>query len=109
MQLSEYQEKAKTTALYPNVGNNLSYPALGLGGEVGEVLNKVKKVDRDHEGKVTDEYRAIFKKEIGDVLWYIAALATELNLDLNDIAQANIDKLLSRKERGTLHGDGDDR
>jgi NTP pyrophosphatase (non-canonical NTP hydrolase) len=109
MNLSEYQEKASTTALYPDAGNNLYYPALGLGGEVGEVLNKVKKIMRDHDGKVTDEYRDILKKELGDVLWYVAALASELGLKLDDIAQANIDKLASRKERGTLSGDGDNR
>ncbi len=109
MNLSDYQIFAKTTALYPNAGQNLYYPALGLGGETGEVLNKVKKVMRDHGGTVTDEYRAILRSELGDVLWYVAALARELNLDLDDIAQANLDKLLSRKERGTLGGDGDTR
>ena len=109
MHLSDYQEKAQTTALYPNAGQNLYYPALGLGGETGEVLNKIKKVMRDHGGVVTDEYREILRGELGDVLWYVAALARELNLDLNDIAQANLDKLFSRKDRGTLGGDGDTR
>lgn len=109
MNLSEYQEKASTTALYPNAGNNLYYPALGLGGETGEVLNKVKKVMRDHGGTVTDEYREILRGELGDVLWYVAALARELGLNLDDIAQANLEKLFSRKERGTLGGDGDTR
>lgn len=109
MKFSEYQEKAWETAVYPDQGNNIYYPALGLGGEAGEVLNKAKKVMRDHEGVVTDEYAEIFKKEIGDVLWYIAAIATELELDLDEIAEYNIGKLASRKERGTLKGDGDDR
>ncbi len=109
MNLSEYQEKALTTALYPNQGSNPYYPALGLGGEVGEVLNKVKKIMRDHDGKLTDEYREILRKELGDVLWYVAALASELDLDLDEVAQLNIEKLASRKERGTLSGDGDNR
>jgi NTP pyrophosphatase (non-canonical NTP hydrolase) len=109
MHLSEYQEKAKSTALYPNIGNNIYYPALGLAAETGEVLNKVKKVMRDHEDIVTDEYREIFKKELGDVLWYVSGLCTELGLDLEEVAEANIAKLFSRKERGTLKGDGDDR
>lgn len=109
MKLSEYQQKARITALYPNVDSNPYYPALGLGGEVGEVLNKIKKIMRDHDGKITDEYREILKSELGDVLWYVAALASELKLDLDEIVQANIDKLLSRKERNTLHGDGDNR
>lgn len=109
MDFTEYQTKAQTTALYPNAGQNLYYPALGLGGETGEVLNKVKKVMRDHGGIVTDEYREILRKELGDVLWYVAALAGELGLNLDDIAQANLEKLFSRKERGTLGGDGDNR
>ena len=109
MNLSEYQKKASTTALYPNAGQNLYYPALGLGGEVGEVLNKVKKVMRDHGGTVTDEYREMLRNELGDVLWYVAALASELKRNLDDIAQANIEKLLSRKLRGVLHGSGDTR
>jgi NTP pyrophosphatase (non-canonical NTP hydrolase) len=109
MKLSEYQEKARVTALYPNVGSNPYYPALGLGGEVGEVLNKIKKVMRDHDGVVTDEFKTDLKKELGDVLWYIAAIASELDLNLDEVAQANIDKLYSRKERGALQGSGDDR
>ena len=109
MNLSEYQEKALTTALYPNQGSNPYYPALGLGGEVGEVLNKVKKIMRDHDGMITDEYREILKKELGDVMWYLAATATELGLNLEEVAQLNLDKLASRKERGVLGGDGDNR
>lgn len=109
MDFTEYQTKAQMTALYPNAGHNLYYPALGLGGETGEVLNKIKKVMRDHDGTVTDEYCDILRKELGDVLWYVAALARELGLNLDDIAQANLEKLFSRKERGTLGGDGDNR
>ncbi|MBI2473756.1 nucleoside triphosphate pyrophosphohydrolase family protein [Candidatus Uhrbacteria bacterium] len=109
MNFEEYQAKAATTALYPNQGRNLYYPALGLGGETGEVLNKIKKIMRDHQGEVTDEFREVLKQELGDVLWYVAALAGELRLDLDDIAQANIEKLFSRKERGVIQGSGDNR
>jgi NTP pyrophosphatase (non-canonical NTP hydrolase) len=109
MNLSAYQEKALTTALYPHRGSNPYYPALGLGGEVGEVLNKIKKIMRDNDGQISDEYRDALKKELGDVLWYVAALASELELNLDDIAQMNLEKLASRKERGTLGGDGDNR
>jgi NTP pyrophosphatase (non-canonical NTP hydrolase) len=109
MHLSDYQEKAKSTAIYPNQGENIYYPALGLAGETGEVLNKIKKVMRDHEGVVNDEYKKILKKELGDVLWYVAGLCTELDLDLAEVAEENINKLFSRKERGKLQGDGDDR
>jgi NTP pyrophosphatase (non-canonical NTP hydrolase) len=109
MHLSDYKEKAKSTAIYPNQGENIYYPALGLAGETGEVLNKIKKVMRDHEGVVNDEYKQILKKELGDVLWYVAGLCTELDLDMAEVAEENINKLFSRKERGKLQGDGDDR
>lgn len=109
MQFNEYQTKAQTTALYPNVGNNPYYPALGLGGETGEVLNKIKKIMRDHDGIITDEHREIIKSELGDILWYVSALASEFRLELHTIAQANIDKLISRQKRGVLQGSGDDR
>lgn len=109
MNFQDYQEQAKTTALYPNAGNNPYYPAMGLAGEVGEVLNRVKKIMRDHDGTITDEYRTILHKELGDVLWYIATLSTELGLDLSEVAQGNLDKLASRKERGVITGDGDNR
>ena len=109
MNFSEYQTRAGTTAVYPNQGSNFYYPALGLGAETGEVLNKIKKVMRDHDGILTEELREILKQELGDVLWYVAVLASELNLSLEDIAQSNLDKLLSRKERGVLHGSGDNR
>ena len=109
MNFTEYQTKAQTTALYPQVGNNLYYPALGLGGETGEVLNKIKKIMRDQNGIITEETREILKQELGDVLWYTAVLAKELSLNLDEIAQANIDKLASRKERNSLIGNGDNR
>jgi len=109
MDFTQYQQKAQVTALYPNVGNNIYYPALGLGGETGEVLNKIKKVMRDHDNQVSDELREILKSELGDVLWYVAALAFELKLDLNDVAQANVEKLASRRDRGVIQGSGDER
>ena len=109
MNFYEYQKKAKRTAIYPYAGNNISYVALGLAGEAGEIANKVKKIIRDHEGELTDEYRKIIAKELGDVLWYVAAMSDEIGISLNEIAEDNILKLLSRFERGTLKGDGDTR
>lgn len=109
MKLSVYQQKSKATALYPAIGHRVVYPALGLAGEAGEVANKVKKIFRDDKGEITDEKLEQLKKELGDVLWYVAQVANELDLDLDEIAQLNLDRLLSRKERGTLHGDGDNR
>ena len=109
MDIRDYQKKAWETAIYPNKGNNLSYPALGLGGESGEVLEKIKKISRDDNEEITERKREELKKEIGDVFWYLAAIATELNLDLKEVLEKNISKLSSRKERETLHGSGDNR
>ncbi len=108
MDLSEYQRRSRRTAEYPREAW-LAYPALGLSGEAGEVAEHAKKAIRDDAGQVSDERRAAMSKELGDVLWYVAQLATELDLELDQIAQANLDKLLSRQQRGVLSGDGDDR
>lgn len=109
MDFKEYQEKSRKTAIYPKIGENYVYPALGLGDEAGEVLGKIKKIFRDKNGVLSDETRIELKKELGDVLWYLAQLATELELSLDEIAKGNIEKLYSRMDRGTLHGDGDNR
>lgn len=109
MNFEEYQKKSRKTAVYPDADNNFIYPTLGLSGEAGEVAEKIKKVIRDHEGKISEEMKEEIKKELGDVLWYIAQIASELKLDLNDIAEKNIDKLYDRMERGKLGGNGDNR
>lgn len=109
MDFKEYQARTGDTALYPGVGSNYVYPTLGLAGEAGEIANKVKKISRDQNGVVTPEVRTMIKAELGDVLWYVARLAEEFGLSLQEIAEENIAKLASRKERGTLHGDGDTR
>ena len=109
MDLNTYQERARDTAQYPDRGNNPFYPTLGLAGEAGEVCEKVKKVMRDRGGEFDSSARESIKKELGDVLWYVAILADELGLDLDDIARANIDKLSDRKKRGKLGGSGDER
>ena len=109
MRFSEYQTQSRTTAVYPNAGDNLLYPTLGLGGEAGEVAEKVKKMIRDDAGELSEERREAIAKEIGDVLWYVAQLATEARLDLDGIAAANLEKLLSRQARGVLQGSGDNR
>jgi NTP pyrophosphatase (non-canonical NTP hydrolase) len=108
MQLSEYQRLSRRTAEYPREAW-LAYPALGLAGEAGEVAEHAKKAIRDDGGTVGENRRAAMSKELGDVLWYVAQLASELDLDLEEIAQANLDKLLSRQRRGVLSGSGDDR
>lgn len=109
MDFKEYQEKSRKTAVYPDKDNNFIYPTLGLSGEAGEVSEKIKKVIRDKEGIIDDETREAIKKELGDVLWYVSQIATELGLSLDYIAEKNIEKLYSRMERGKLNGSGDNR
>lgn len=177
MHLEQYQELASSTAVYP-VGQRVIYPVMGLVGEIGEIANKVKKIYRDDGGQITEAKRDELKKELGDVCWYIAATASDMDItlmngfcalpkfiprlevcvlrlastagtlaerveqgattttytwpffckpklrelcllcnalahhigvDFGDVLQSNIDKLLSRKERGTLQGSGDNR
>ena len=103
MTFDDYQAAAKKTAIYPEQ-YKVIYPALGLAGESGEVAEKVKKWIRD--GKLDPE---AVKKELGDVLWYVAAVASDLGLTLSDVAQTNVQKLESRQARGTLAGNGDNR
>ena len=109
MDLSEYQERSRATAVYPQAGSNLLYPTLGLCGESGEVAEKIKKMVRDEGGVLSDERRQALSKEMGDTLWYLAQLATEAQLDLDEIAEDNLAKLLSRRERNRLNGSGDNR
>lgn len=109
MNFEEYQKLSRKTAIYPDKDNNFVYVTLGLVGEAGEIAEKIKKIFRDNNGILDEERKQVLKKELGDVLWYLAQLSTELGLSLDDIACFNIEKLSSRKERGTLHGDGDNR
>lgn len=109
MDFQEYQQQSRQTACYPQAGSNFLYPTLGLCGEAGEVAEKIKKVIRDRGGQIDAETQAAIAKELGDVLWYVAQLATELELDLNAIAAANLEKLRSRQQRGVLQGSGDNR
>jgi NTP pyrophosphatase (non-canonical NTP hydrolase) len=108
VELSEYQRLARRTAQYPREAW-LTYPALGLAGEAGEVAEHAKKAIRDDGGVLSDERRTAMSKELGDVLWYVAQLASELGLELDGVAQANLEKLRSRQRRGVLSGSGDER
>lgn len=109
MTLEEYQKKSRKTAKYPDADSNFIYPTLGLAGEAGEVADKIKKVIRDDGGQILPEKKKELVGELGDVLWYVSQLATELGLSLDEIAEKNIEKLYSRMERGKLHGSGDNR
>ena len=101
-----YQRSAIKTAVYPPE-HRILYPALGLAGEAGEVANKVKKVMRDGIENQPNDWKDQIASEIGDVLWYCAALASDLNLSLGMIAAQNLIKLDKRKDKGTLGGSGD--
>ena len=103
MEMNNYQNQASETAIY-KVEHQVIYPALGLAAEAGEVANKVKKILRDGNFD-----RVAIADEIGDCLWYIAALCRDLNVDMDVVAQGNLDKLLDRKDRGVLTGSGDKR
>ena len=109
MDFNEYQKKARETAVYPDVGKNMWYPALGLAGEVGEVMEIIKKTYRDNGGEllVVDQVR--LRKELGDVLWYIANLCWETDIDLAQVARENYLKLQDRLTRNVIHGSGDNR
>ena len=109
MTFEEYQKLSRKTAIYPDKDNNFIYPTLGLTGEAGEVAEKIKRVLRDNNRVVDDLKKQEIKKELGDVLWYLSQIATELDLSLNDIACFNIEKVNSRQERNKLSGDGDNR
>lgn len=99
----------RLTTKYETPFNRLVYPILGLVGEAGEAANKLKKIARDDQGQMDMDKSVELAAEDADVLWYVAAVATELNTPLSAIARANVRKLFSRKERGVLGGSGDNR
>ncbi len=109
MEFAQYQQKAKQTARYPVIGHAVIYPTLGLTNEAGEVSGKIKKIFRDKEGVISEADLDALKGELGDVLWYLSQVSTELGLSLNEIAEHNIAKLLDRQLRGKIQGEGDNR
>ena len=114
MNFDEYQKAALTTETDGNEDRSIDSRAfhtklLGLIGETGEIAEKFKKIYRDNDGKMSQEQLDDMKKELGDVLWYIATVAEYLGINMQDIAEFNIEKLASRKKRGKLQGSGDNR
>jgi len=109
MDFDAYQDFTDTTATYPDQGNNLMYPTLGLTEEAGEVAGKLAKTIRDKNGIFDTETRLAIAKELGDVLWFMARLARELGVPLSKVAELNMLKLRSRQLRNRISGNGDDR
>lgn len=113
MNLDDYTKQALTTLSddysYGDITPQMMGMVLGLSDESGEVLGKFKKLLRDKKGILTDEDKREIAKELGDILWYISSVTHLLGYKLDDIAQMNLDKLSSRKDRGTLQGSGDNR
>lgn len=113
MRLSEYQKAAHETSLKTTYGEGdsarLIYPTLKLAGEAGEFAEKVGKLLRDKGGGIAPDDRTALADELGDVLWYVAEVATVLGLDLDAVGRHNLEKLRSRAERGVIQGSGDRR
>ena len=106
MDFNDYQQHASETSMTPSeLKGKIYYPAIGLAGEVGELLNKIKKIARDNKQADIDD----IKGELGDVLWYVSELASQFGMSLEDVAKHNVAKLKSRKDRGMIQGSGDNR
>ena len=113
MKIDDYAQQAITTLssdyAYGDANAQLMGMVLGLGGESGEVLEKFKKLLRDQKGEITEVDKQAIIKELGDILWYVTAVAHLLGSSLEEVARRNIAKLASRQQRGQLQGSGDDR
>jgi NTP pyrophosphatase (non-canonical NTP hydrolase) len=109
MQMNDYQQKAIRTARPKDAKDELFHLLLGLCGEAGEIAEKMKKIVRDKESDFSTVDLDDLKKELGDVLWQLSAIASYFDIELEDIAQTNIDKLASRLKRGVIGGSGDNR
>lgn len=114
MTFDDYQKQAISTDTFggerPDVPSMaFMSKVLGLAGEAGEVAEKFKKILRDKQGKITDSDKQEITKELGDVLWYTSAIATYLGVPLQEVADKNLTKVLSRKSRGVSNGSGDNR
>jgi NTP pyrophosphatase (non-canonical NTP hydrolase) len=113
MKIEEYSKRALSTLTstheYGDINSELMAQVLGLIGESGEVADKFKKIIRDKSGILTDQDRQEIVKELGDILWYVNSVSTLMGSNLEEVASKNLEKVLSRKERGQIHGSGDNR
>jgi NTP pyrophosphatase (non-canonical NTP hydrolase) len=106
MNLNQYFMLAKGTAVYPNIGKNYQYALIGLGGEVGELMNVIKKISRDDNSIVTQEKKDKIIDELGDIMWYYVMLCYEFQIDPDVVLTSNILKLKERQRNNTLHDKG---
>ena len=102
-----YQRESRKTWRLVHTDHAIVYPTLGLVNEAGEVAGKIKKIFRDKDGVISETDREALKSELGDVLWYLTQICTELYLSLEEVAAQNITKLFDRLERGVIRGEGD--
>ena len=110
MEINEYQKIASSTAIFEHDNvDELIYTALGLAGETGEVVEKIKKIYRNDHGNISEEKREDLKKELGDILWYLSQMARVLDIELSEVAEKNIEKIKDREKRNVLASEGDDR
>jgi NTP pyrophosphatase (non-canonical NTP hydrolase) len=106
---NRYQQESRKTWNVIPMNHPIVYPTMGLVNEAGEVAGKIKKIFRDNGGQISEVDRQALKSELGDVLWYLAQICTELNLSLEEVAEYNLIKLFSRLDRDKIRGDGDNR
>ena len=104
-----YQQQSRKTYRNVKTDDPIVYPTLGLVNEAGEFAGKIKKIFRDHDGEISEEVRLALRDELGDILWYLTQICTNLDLTLEEVAEANLDKLFSRQARGVIGGEGDKR
>ena len=108
--IEEYQKKAHETADYKGMNDcDYTYPVMGLTEEAGEVSGKFAKAVRDCDGVIDDSRKEEIIKELGDVCWFVAEICTNQGISLEEVMEKNLEKLKSRKERGVIHGSGDNR
>lgn len=107
--LNRYQQESRKTWSHIAMNHPIVYPTMGLVNEAGELAGKIKKIFRDKAGVIGETDRQALKGELGDVLWYLTQICTELDLTLEEVAEANLEKLFSRLERGQIRGEGDNR
>ncbi len=110
MNFDEYEKLAARTATFDNAEKEtLYYLALGIAGEAGEVVEKIKKIMRNDKGVITESKKEELVKEMGDVLWYLSQLSRFLGKPFSEVARINIEKLADRQKRGVIASEGDNR